>query len=1205
MKQMASITGSNLYTTEFLFNTHSVSTDHVSATNMSADSAEFVNLSTAAFEVDVVTVGELYCSVGMADTMDVGVLDVSTVNASHLFGTLSSTSASISQLNASHAQLGSVSCTNCSFTLATINTQFGIFSHTSTAYVSNLNCSNAHLSTLTVPIVNSTQVSSATVSTDSLAASTASVGTLTGANCSTTNASHVNLIATSASMGTMSVGVVSASAVNASTATVATLNAPTVNTSACNASLANASVAVFNTVSAQAILFNTSIPRASIGMNGSTMLKICNRESFQVHIGYTLPSNTLVTNDDPVFMCEDELVTIQGQLNANAIDTDSLVSLSSTMSILNTSVQNASTLNASLLSVSAFSTGSLIASSLNTCYVNSSHVSALHASHVSMDVFGQSNLSTVSTLGVQFNTSIPIASLGLNGSSVLKLCARNGHQFHVGAAFPSNVLDTNSEPTLHVEADLVTVRGELVADSIDCDTLTAGTFAPLTVNTSSLNASALSASNATLSTLSTVSVHASHLNGSQLSVSHAAHVSTNTSTGYVSTLHASNIYGVSIIVSAQGNIGTVNSTTGNIGLLHVSTGNICMLTVGGGLNASTLSSSVATILSTNAGQVNASLGYVSTCTVSTLNVCTGNIRTANSSTINTVTANVQTANLDSVSAIMMTCDYSELLDVDVTNFNCSTGNFSTFSVSSFAPASITTTSITCSNARHVSTNTSTAYTSTQYVSVILGATMVVSNSANLTTNNCGQLNCTLAYISTANINNLSATSLTSSNITTSTMVTVNVSSLTGNVGLLSSGYANLSIANTSDVITNTLTCGIANVSTAAVSFLSSGTFTSPTIAGGTVAVATVSCTTLNCKGTGNISTLNVSNISTTLDAQTIGGFRFEDATYQYYIYPRTAPSDGLSYLFSYGKPSSAFIQNCAAGGNITFRVAHAVKCYMNSSGYFGYGTTTPLCPIHVTAVQNVSITVQAGGGKRYEWNGMTSVAAGTSLRGLSMICQDNIACRSVFCGESMTYASDRRHKRDIVDIDDPYALSKIRQLRPRQYRFVDERRSDALVLGFIAQEVEESLPDFVGYEASVLPNIQQNGKVVNGIISVSEPMVFELDDDGKPFLDFEVYGESFYKPYRVTCEIIDATHLRITSTIEDGYAWHEHEGVSYCRVHGQYVNNFRSLKSDHINTLAIAAIQQIDRELQAERAKVITLEAQVADLLARVSALEA
>jgi hypothetical protein len=57
-------------------------------------------------------------------------------------------------------------------------------------------------------------------------------------------------------------------------------------------------------------------------------------------------------------------------------------------------------------------------------------------------------------------------------------------------------------------------------------------------------------------------------------------------------------------------------------------------------------------------------------------------------------------------------------------------------------------------------------------------------------------------------------------------------------------------------------------------------------------------------------------------------------------------------------------------------------------------------------------------------------------------------------------------------------------------------------------------------------------------------------------------------------------------------------------VYGQEVDDFVFLKKDAIWTVATAALQEVDRQLQAEKAKVSTLETQLASVLARLDALE-
>jgi hypothetical protein len=57
-------------------------------------------------------------------------------------------------------------------------------------------------------------------------------------------------------------------------------------------------------------------------------------------------------------------------------------------------------------------------------------------------------------------------------------------------------------------------------------------------------------------------------------------------------------------------------------------------------------------------------------------------------------------------------------------------------------------------------------------------------------------------------------------------------------------------------------------------------------------------------------------------------------------------------------------------------------------------------------------------------------------------------------------------------------------------------------------------------------------------------------------------------------------------------------------VYGQRVDDFVFVQKDAIWTVATAALQEVDRQLQAEKEKVTTLETQLASVLTRLDALE-
>ena len=57
-------------------------------------------------------------------------------------------------------------------------------------------------------------------------------------------------------------------------------------------------------------------------------------------------------------------------------------------------------------------------------------------------------------------------------------------------------------------------------------------------------------------------------------------------------------------------------------------------------------------------------------------------------------------------------------------------------------------------------------------------------------------------------------------------------------------------------------------------------------------------------------------------------------------------------------------------------------------------------------------------------------------------------------------------------------------------------------------------------------------------------------------------------------------------------------------VYGQKVNNYHTIQKDRIFTTGISALQEVDRQQQADKQRIATLESQLASVLARLDALE-
>jgi hypothetical protein len=182
--------------------------------------------------------------------------------------------------------------------------------------------------------------------------------------------------------------------------------------------------------------------------------------------------------------------------------------------------------------------------------------------------------------------------------------------------------------------------------------------------------------------------------------------------------------------------------------------------------------------------------------------------------------------------------------------------------------------------------------------------------------------------------------------------------------------------------------------------------------------------------------------------------------------------------------------------------------------------------------------------------------------------------------------SDRRIKSNVVDIHDTTALDQIRQLKPKYYDYVDKvRRGSSNVIGFIAQEVKEVLPRAVSVADGDIPNIYETATISSSnTVTFTNFNTSDLDGLGKLIA---YLAEDKRKELTIT-EVVDEHTVRCE---EDMSEW-----GSKLFVWGQKVQDFHHLDKSYIATVGVAALQEVDRQLQAEKARNDLLEARILKL---------
>ena len=273
--------------------------------------------------------------------------------------------------------------------------------------------------------------------------------------------------------------------------------------------------------------------------------------------------------------------------------------------------------------------------------------------------------------------------------------------------------------------------------------------------------------------------------------------------------------------------------------------------------------------------------------------------------------------------------------------------------------------------------------------------------------------------------------------------------------------------------------------------------------------------------------------------------------------------------------------NATFGGSITTASSGSISCgylYVSQQGSFSNG-----CRIYGTEHSQDYPHAQ----NDYFTNG-------GNIQGDSPFLNFSLYVENTIRAAGIVVLSDRRIKSNIVDIHDTTALDQIRLLKPKYYEYVDKVSKGTLsVIGFIAQEVKEVLPRAVSVADGDIPNIYETATISSSnTVTFTNFNTSDLDGLGKLIA---YLAEDKREELTIT-EVVDEHTVRVE---EDMSEW-----GSKLFVWGQKVPDFHHLNKDYIFTVATAALQEVDRQLQAEKTENEITRLKLANAESRISILE-
>lgn len=255
------------------------------------------------------------------------------------------------------------------------------------------------------------------------------------------------------------------------------------------------------------------------------------------------------------------------------------------------------------------------------------------------------------------------------------------------------------------------------------------------------------------------------------------------------------------------------------------------------------------------------------------------------------------------------------------------------------------------------------------------------------------------------------------------------------------------------------------------------------------------------------------------------------------------------------------------------------------SGNVGINTggTAPVCPLQVKGLYTPAIT-----GKFFN---ASSTGLGTFTSSVNYI-----SLKSEWYVEAFGFiaVSDKRIKNVVRQSEGSKDLDTIQRLKVTDYRLIDRiQEGGGMQKGFIAQEVQEIIPEAVREDKGYVP----------GIYAVAEEVLFDAESKSLSLTMSKVHDLKVGEMVRLIGDE-GIKELEVTGVTDDKSfsVGPVEEGMKRVFVYGKQVDDFLSVDYNRIFTTGISAIQQLKMEKDSE---VKVLQEKNADLRARVKALEA
>ena len=302
-------------------------------------------------------------------------------------------------------------------------------------------------------------------------------------------------------------------------------------------------------------------------------------------------------------------------------------------------------------------------------------------------------------------------------------------------------------------------------------------------------------------------------------------------------------------------------------------------------------------------------------------------------------------------------------------------------------------------------------------------------------------------------------------------------------------------------------------------------------------------------------------------------------------------TEAYAYLFHPGTGTGYLNSNNGlyinGNGNATYSIMSIITDdYWQHGGFVGIGTATPKFPLHIHSKSTSYDSSKHWTHTRYiywashsgddiEFDYFYEMAAG----GISIYVDGDI-----FAGSSdsdgyhgIAIGSDRRIKKNIVDVPDNLSLFKLRNIPVRSFRYKDPRRQyNDYEIGFIAQEVKEIEYDSLKFLADFIPDELKFitiGKWEKYVDSENEDVKYKLYTNDLSYNNGIEY--KFFTYNDLSLNGLD--EIEVISTMNDDGTFIFDTSYNHVYCYGKKVEDLHTIDHARLFAINFSASQEILR----------------------------